>query len=74
MNTGTRSLPGCRAERLAILEDLVRNAGGISRVQVYSVAPPLLDIVKADVAIFRVLKGEEDEDSADCVTRIQGCR
>jgi hypothetical protein len=74
MNTGTRSLPACRAERLAIREDLIRNAGNICRVQVHSVAPPLLDTVEADVPIVRVLKSKEDDDGTDSVTRIQGCR
>jgi hypothetical protein len=33
-----------------------------------------LDTVEADVAIVRVLKSKEDDDGADSVTRVQGCR
>jgi hypothetical protein len=51
-----------------------RSAGSIGRVQVYSVAPPLLDSLEADVATVWVLKSKEDDDNSEGVTRIQCCR
>ena len=64
-------LPARRAKRLAICESLDRNTGSVGRVQVYSIAPPLLDSVEADGAIVRVLKSEEDENNTESITRIQ---
>ncbi len=64
-------LPACGAECFAFCKNLVRNAGEVVRIRVHGVAPPCLDAVKADGAIIRVLKGEEDDDQTDGVTRVQ---
>ena len=63
--------PACRAECLALRDCLERYAFEISSFCVHSVAPPSLDTIEANSAIFRVLKSEIDDDHTNRVTGIQ---
>ena len=64
-------LPAFRAEFLALRECIERCAFKISRFCVHSVAPPSLDTIEANSAIFGVLKSEIDDDHANGVASIQ---
>ena len=55
----------------AIWNRLEWNPSKICRLRINGVTPPFLNGVQADRAVLRVLQGEEDEEEAYSVTRVQ---
>jgi hypothetical protein len=67
----TTFLPARRTELFAFWKALKGRSRIVCRLHVNSIAPPFLNAVQANRAIFRILQSKEDDEETECITCIQ---